>query len=64
MLVHNKDTLLSPPVIIIQSMSKEEDQIDQELAQMERMVSGRLPHTAEAQKAILRLDPFGEVRAE
>ena len=64
MLMHNKDKFLSSPVIIIQSMSKEEDQIDQALAQMERTVYGRLPHKTEVQKAILRLDPFGEVRAE
>ena len=62
--MHNKDTFLSSPVIIIQSMSKEEDQIDQVLAQMERTVYGRLPHKTEVQKAILRLDPYGEVRAE
>ena len=62
--MHNKDTFLSPPVIIIQSMSKEEDQIDQALAQKECTVYGRLPRKMEVQKEILRLDPYGEVRVE
>ena len=45
-------------------MSKEEDQIDQALAPKERTVYGRLPRKTEVQKAILRLDPYGEVRVE